>query len=203
MLEATIEDRHSSRTTSLARHAYGQLLALHVLFSTMQAVDDAQGEGEIEATSSRLPEKLRLMCEGSLQDRLAVFVAEEMERYEEEMLEQDASSASAQTQVPALLPLQRQQELLSVISPYAGAIRLGVLELRHAVPLCARYGRLGDLFDASLRVVVDAIRDAGIFDRRAHVACRVVLDSLMKVRGRLEKDDKGWALDLILTLHHF
>ena len=77
--------------------------------------------------------------------------------------------------------LQRQQQLCQTLSHFIAAIRLGTFDIKHAAGVLAYHGRLGHIFDSCSKVLVETLREEGVYAGRPDMACNVILDALKQV----------------------
>jgi cohesin complex subunit SA-1/2 len=77
--------------------------------------------------------------------------------------------------------LQRQQQLCQTLSHFIAAIRLGTFDVKHAAGVLAYHGRLGHIFDSCSKVLVETLREEGVYAGRPDMACNVILDALKQV----------------------
>ena len=70
---------------------------------------------------------------------------------------------------------------LQLTSIFVGAIRCGVLDVDHAKEPLAHYGRIGPIFDAVARKLVDVLKDEGIYNQEATTVQHVASSALQTV----------------------
>lgn len=203
IMNTLLEETIGQVLQQVKRQAFCQLVDLHVLFASVQASESLQEGGNIADESTRLP-SLSLKCDMATQERLASFVKSELVRFaressgaredDESATEEEEGHAIPKTKSstknadtvssrPTLQVLQRQMDFVSGLSHYIGAIRLGIVHVQFSVAMLSRFGRLGHLYDACLRVLVETIREVGINEGKPGRACKVIMDSLWEAHS--------------------
>ncbi|UZJ56677.1 hypothetical protein CBS101457_005997 [Exobasidium rhododendri] len=99
--------------------------------------------------------------------------------------------------LPTLEFLQREMNFISTISHFISAIRLGIVHVKYSVGLLSRYSRIGPIYDACLRVLVELLRDVGIHEGRPEQVCKVILDSLWEAHHHYCRDEHAGENGLI------
>jgi hypothetical protein len=77
--------------------------------------------------------------------------------------------------------LEQEYVFMGVMSTFLRAIRAGAIHVRHGAILLAHYGRLGPSFDLCSRVIVDSLREEGMFKNNGEVVTTVVTQALREV----------------------
>ncbi len=67
------------------------------------------------------------------------------------------------------------------MSTFLRAIRAGAIHVRHGAILLAHYGRLGPSFDLCTKVIVEILREAGMFNDDGDLVVLVVTQALQEV----------------------
>ena len=67
------------------------------------------------------------------------------------------------------------------MATFLRAIRAGCIHVRHAVTLLTHYGRLGQAFDLTAKLVVDILREEGMFKDNGDIVVEVVTRALQEV----------------------
>lgn len=70
---------------------------------------------------------------------------------------------------------------MGVISTFLRAIRAGAIHVRHGAVLLAHYGRLGWTFDECSKVMVDVLREEGMYNDNPDVVVSVVSQAISEV----------------------
>lgn len=84
---------------------------------------------------------------------------------------------------------QLEQEYIfnSTMTTFLRALRAGVIHARHGAVLLAHYGRLGQSFDISVRLMIDILREEGMFKENGLLVVDVVVQALKEVSRLLCK----------------
>lgn len=85
---------------------------------------------------------------------------------------------------PRILPrprLEREYILNSLLATFIRALRVGVLSPTHCVVVLAQYGRFGMAFDSTIKIVIDFLRDLGMFKEEGHLVYEIIVRSLQEV----------------------
>jgi cohesin complex subunit SA-1/2 len=67
------------------------------------------------------------------------------------------------------------------MSAFLRAIRAGVINPRHGAIFLAHYGRLGHSFDLCCKVVVDMLREEGMFNDNGEVVAEAIIQAIQEV----------------------
>lgn len=70
-----------------------------------------------------------------------------------------------------------------MIATFLRAIRAGVVQFRHSTAILAHYGRLGSAFDLCARVIVDILREEGMYKDNGESVVEVICHALREVRS--------------------
>ncbi|KAK0568014.1 cohesin complex subunit [Tilletia horrida] len=79
---------------------------------------------------------------------------------------------------PSRALLKRELEFGSVVAALVSALRLGIFDVKHSEMLLKHQGRLGQVFDACLKVLVDVLREAALKFGLAMEVCEMSLRAL-------------------------
>lgn len=88
---------------------------------------------------------------------------------------------------PTVLNAKRLARLLTAdhferaIAPFVRAIHSEVLDLRYASAILVHFERLGPIFDQWARLLVQDMRDEGVYGDQGAVIARIVFDSFRDV----------------------
>ena len=77
--------------------------------------------------------------------------------------------------------LEREYAFMNVIATFLRAIKTGAIHYRHAATLLTHYGRLGPVFDLCSKVIVDILREEGMYNGQGAAVVEVILQSLRDV----------------------
>ena len=73
---------------------------------------------------------------------------------------------------------------MGVVTTYLRAIRAGVIHFRHSAVLLSHYGRLGPAFDLCSKVIIDVLREEGMYKNEEAMVVAVVSQALREVTSR-------------------
>lgn len=188
--ERALEAQTFEGNRTAQRQAFRHMLDVYIIYANLAAIDEERKSQNAQVTLN-LPQSLQLTCGASAQDHLANFVAKESERCKPTEQEENRDEFAS---------LQKEEELAFIVSHYVGAIRLGIVDIRKSADLLARYGQMGDLYDACLRILVEAIREVGIQDQKPRTACAVLSDTLIKAQSNAEEGGEASFINLAKLL---
>ena len=77
--------------------------------------------------------------------------------------------------------LEQEYIFIGVISTFLRAIRAGAVHVRHGAVLLAHFGRFGSTFDECSKIMVDILREEGMFNRNPDVVVSVAVQSIKEV----------------------
>lgn len=169
-----LEAQSSDGNRAAQRQAFRHMLDVYIIYGNLAAIDEERKRANAD-TTLKLPPSLYLTCTTGLQDHLANFVARECERCRPREDENEEGEDEFGT-------LEKEEELAFIVSHYVGAIRLGIIDIRKSADILAHYGQMGELYDACLRTLIEAIREVGIQDQKPRTACSTLSDTLIKAQ---------------------
>jgi cohesin complex subunit SA-1/2 len=88
---------------------------------------------------------------------------------------------------------------MGTISTFLRAIRAGAVHVRHSAVLLAHYGRLGPAFDLCTKVIIDSLREEGMYRENGDLVVDVVTQAL-KESFTLVLDSVVRGEDHVVTL---
>ena len=91
--------------------------------------------------------------------------------------------AAAEEETPSVEQAQQEMTFLKVTSAFVAATRCRVLDVDHAKEPLAHFGRFGPAYDAVCKMLVDVLRDDGMFNGEATTVQHVCGTALQSVRG--------------------
>ena len=77
--------------------------------------------------------------------------------------------------------LEREYVFSSIISAFLRAIRTGAVHVRHSSVLLTHFARLGSTFDQCAKVVVEVLREEGMYKGNGADVAEVVTEALQEV----------------------
>ena len=76
---------------------------------------------------------------------------------------------------------------MGVMTTFLRAIRAGVIHFQHSTTLLAHYGRLGPSFDLCAKVILDILREEGLYKNNGTEVVTVISHAIREVCS-LSKD---------------
>ncbi|KAH8097102.1 hypothetical protein BXZ70DRAFT_1009416 [Cristinia sonorae] len=191
----------SNTAEGVRRSAFQNLMNLHILFCPPS--EEVTLPTSVLALS--LDDEAQYRCAGFVQAEIERY-ADELEEpspdaeddSEPEESESDESgdedrpkrrkSKKSKGKKPALTTpdksssshLEREYAFMNVIATFLRAIKTGSIHYRHASTLLAHYGRLGPVFDLCSKVIVDILREEGMYNGQGEAVVQVILQSLQE-----------------------
>lgn len=77
--------------------------------------------------------------------------------------------------------LEKEYLFMAVVTTFLRAIRAGAIHFRHCATLLAHYGRLGPSFDLCSKLIVDILREEGMYKGNGDIVVGVVTQALREV----------------------
>ncbi|KAG1847841.1 hypothetical protein DFJ58DRAFT_797077 [Suillus subalutaceus] len=193
LLEKLVEyavGTQSNTAEAVKRTAFQNLMTLHILFCAEQTTTP---DGRVLPTAA-LP--LDLDDEYTAIEQYAELLEEGQAPGEEEASESGESSGEENVPVKGMKgktkaksPVIKEQPLtrtrleqeyvfMGTISTFLRAIRAGAVHVRHSAVLLAHYGRLGPAFDLCTKVIIDSLREEGMYRENGDAVVDVVTQAL-------------------------
>ena len=92
-----------------------------------------------------------------------------------------AKVAAQLTRPKSRVQLEKEYVFVGVVTTFLRAIRAGVIHFRHSVTLLAHYGRLGPTFDLCTKVVIDILREEGMYKENGDAVAVIICQALQEV----------------------
>lgn len=70
---------------------------------------------------------------------------------------------------------------MGVIATFLRAIRAGAIHFRHCATLLAYYGRLGPSFDLCSKLIVDILREEGMYKDNGEIVVAIITQAVREV----------------------
>lgn len=202
LLEKLVEyavGTQSNTAEAVKRAAFQNLMTLHILFCAEQTTTR---DGRVLPTAAlplELDDEVQYRCAGFIQaaiEQYAELLEEGHPSGEEEVSE--SGESSGEENVPAKgkkgktkakspvikeqpltrIRLEQEYVFMGTISTFLRAIRAGAVHVRHSAVLLAHYGRLGPAFDLCTKVIIDALREEGMYRENGDLVVDVVTQAL-------------------------
>lgn len=90
-------------------------------------------------------------------------------------------SSNLETANSSRSKLEREYLFMGVITTFLRAIRASVVHFQHSATLLAHYSRLGQSFDLCSKVIVDILREEGLYKNNGDAVVGVVSQALREV----------------------
>lgn len=71
---------------------------------------------------------------------------------------------------------------MATVSTFLRAIRAGAVHVKHSDVLLANYGRVGPSFDLCTKVIIDVLREEGMYNDNGEMVANVIKKALLEVR---------------------
>lgn len=78
--------------------------------------------------------------------------------------------------------LEREYVFIGVVSTFLRVIRVGAVHVHHSAVLLVHYGRLGPAFDLCSKVIVEVLREEGMYNGHGDAVVAVISQALREVR---------------------
>ncbi|KAH9035024.1 hypothetical protein EDB85DRAFT_1945370 [Lactarius pseudohatsudake] len=221
----------SNTTDGVRRAAFQNLLNLHILFCPPQ--DSRAEDSPRSSLSLTLDEEVQIRCAAFVQAEIEYFTEEVAVRGEtaggngsgDEGVSNDDDATpkkgsnrkgkkpmngtkETRTTAPAgkqttRAQLEQEYVFMGVISTFLRAIRAGAIHPTHSVVLLTHHGRLGVAFDHCSKIVVDVLREEGMYKGHGDVVVDVVTSALKDSFTLLLEDvehDEAHSISLAKSL---
>lgn len=76
---------------------------------------------------------------------------------------------------------------MGVVTTFLRAIRAGAVHFQHCSTLLAHYGRLGPSFDLCAKVIVEILREEGLYKNNGEAVMTVISQALREVSNCLKQ----------------
>lgn len=85
-------------------------------------------------------------------------------------------------QAPTRALLEQEYHFMATVSTFLRAIRAGAVHIKHSDVLLANHGRLGPSFDLCTKVIIDVLREEGMYNDNGEIVVNVIQKALLEVR---------------------
>ncbi|KAG8960843.1 hypothetical protein FRC05_006541, partial [Tulasnella sp. 425] len=95
--------------------------------------------------------------------------------------------------------LEKEYVFTGTIAAFLSAMRAGIIQISHASKVLAYYGRLGMTYDQCMKVVIELLREEGMYKSRGFIVADVIKDAaresfLLYLEGRAPDDEHTLSL---------
>ncbi|KAF7978768.1 hypothetical protein HWV62_44804 [Athelia sp. TMB] len=192
----------SNTAEGVKRAAFQILMNLHVLFCPTDMVGPDGAPFPTAAVPIVLEDEVQYRCAGFIQaeiERYAEDVAEPKPKTKAASDDENSASDDDDTSPvkptknkakhtrrddandfnkPSRSRLEREYIFMGVVSTFLRAIRAGAIHVRHGAVLLAHYGRLGWTFDECSKVMVDVLREEGMYNQNPDILVSVISQAI-------------------------
>ncbi|KAI9060084.1 hypothetical protein FKP32DRAFT_1578832 [Trametes sanguinea] len=199
----------SNTVEGVRRAAFQNLLTLHVLFCPSETTMPDGSRLPTAALPLSLDDEVQYRCAGFVQaeiERYAEEIAEppseEADGSEDDSNDEDeqsepeeqtkkkrgragkgkaaAKSTSPSPRVGSRSQLEKEYVFIGVVATFLRAIRAGVIHFKHSATLLAHYGRLGSTFDMCTKVIVEILREEGMYKDNGDAVVAIICQALQE-----------------------
>ena len=78
--------------------------------------------------------------------------------------------------------LEQEYVFSSTIATFLRALRAGVIHARHGTILLTHFGRLGPSFDSSAKLMIEVLREEGMYKDNGSLVSQVAVQAMKDVR---------------------
>lgn len=97
--------------------------------------------------------------------------------------------------------LEGEYVFMGVMTTFLRAVRAGVIDIRNSAVLLAHHGRLGAAFDLCSKVIIDILREEGMYKNNGEAVVSVICRALREVIGiPLELISRSYCIRQSFTL---
>ncbi|CCM03065.1 uncharacterized protein FIBRA_05185 [Fibroporia radiculosa] len=222
----------SNTAEGVRRAAFQNLMNLHILFCPAQSMASDGSRLPTASLPLSLDDEVQYRCAGFIQAEIERY-ADELEFSvpapaggSEEDEESDGSQSGDDVNAKqtkggsgkrrqhggkdsvarptSRSQLEKEYAFMGVIATFLRAIRAGVIHFRHSVTILTHYGRLGPAFDMCSKVIVEILREEGMYKDNGAVVVEIVCQALsdsftLVIEGIVHTEDHTVALAKLLA----
>ncbi|KAI0827388.1 hypothetical protein BC628DRAFT_1369278 [Trametes gibbosa] len=198
----------SNTIEGVRRAAFQNLLTLHILFCPSETTAPDGSMLPTAALPLSLDDEVQHRCAGFVQAEIERYADEiaESEPAEEHGSDEESddqeddepeeqpkgkrgragkgkSAAKAVSPTPrpeSRSQLEKEYVFIGVVTTFLRAIRAGVIHIRHSATILAHYGRLGPSFDLCSKVIVEILREEGMYKENGEVVVDIICKALQE-----------------------
>ncbi|KAH9854575.1 hypothetical protein C2E23DRAFT_817055 [Lenzites betulinus] len=198
----------SNTVEGVRRAAFQNLLTLHILFCPSETIAPDGSMLPTAALPLSLDDEVQSRCAGFVQTEIERYAEEiaEAEPVEEHGSDEDsddqdddepeeqpkgkrgkagkgksvAKAASPAVHPQTRLQLEKEYVFIGVITTFLRAIRAGVIHIKHSATILTHYGRLGPTFDLCSKVIVEILREEGLFKENGDAVVDIICKALQE-----------------------
>ncbi|KAI0672301.1 hypothetical protein C8Q78DRAFT_1026321 [Trametes maxima] len=199
----------SNTVEGVRRAAFQNLLTLHILFCPSETTAPDGSRLPTAALPLSLDDEVQYRCAGFVQaeieryaEEIAEAAPEEEAGSDEDSDEQEeqsepeeqpkgkkgrvtkgkttAKAASPTPRVESRSQLEKEYVFIGIVTTFLRAIRAGVIHFRHSATILAHYGRLGPTFDLCSKVIVEILREEGMYKDNGEAVVAIICQALQE-----------------------
>ncbi|KAI0356888.1 hypothetical protein OH77DRAFT_1423133 [Trametes cingulata] len=199
----------SNTVEGVRRAAFQNLLTLHILFCPSETTAPDGTRLPTAAVPLSLDDEVQYRCAGFVQAEIERYAEEiaEPEPEEEAGSEEDSDgeeeqeeadeqpkgkkgragkgksatkAASPSPRAESRSQLEKEYVFIGVVTAFLRAIRAGVIHFRHSATILAHYGRLGPAFDLCSKVIVEILREEGMYKDNGDAVVAIICQALQE-----------------------
>ncbi|KZT04963.1 uncharacterized protein LAESUDRAFT_702953 [Laetiporus sulphureus 93-53] len=223
----------SNTAEGVRRAAFQNLMNLHILFCPAQSIAPDGSRLPTASLALSLDDEVQYRCAGFIQAEIERY-ADELEEAgparegsSDEDEESDSSRLGDEAQAkagkkavangdqsarqrsivkrnPLRAELEKEYAFMEVMATFLRAIRAGVIRFQHSAVLLAHYGRLGPAFDLCSKVIVEILREEGMYKDNGPIVVAVICQALrdsftLSLEGVMHSIEHSIALGKVLA----
>ncbi|QRV98964.1 cohesin protein [Ceratobasidium sp. AG-Ba] len=198
----------SNTAEGVKQSAFQCLLNLYILFQPSRSAEETQASKQ--PIPMVFSDELQVRCAGFIQTEIEKYVdlleeehgnkdrhSEDEESSSSELSDEDGTKAKktkkakkapkkaerAESQDTQVLPqgrLEREYAFHLVVSAFLRAIRTGAINIEHSAALLGHYGRVSSVYDQCTKVIIEVLREEGMYGGNAELVGRVLVNALQE-----------------------
>ncbi|OCH94580.1 hypothetical protein OBBRIDRAFT_747233 [Obba rivulosa] len=212
----------SNTVEGVRRSAFQNLMNLHILFCPSQSIASDGSLLPTSALPLTMDDEVQYRCAGFVESEIERYAEEllgDIAKAGDESENDDAESSdghvsdaesekrkgirkkagparnnASDVQMMSRARLEREYVFMGVMATFLRAIRAGVIDIRNSAVLLAHHGRLGASFDLCSKVVIDILREEGMYKDNGEtvvsVICRALQESFTLVLDSVERTEE-------------
>ncbi|CDR98692.1 hypothetical protein [Sporisorium scitamineum] len=201
LLEEFVASTQSQACVGVQRVAFEKLATIHMLYAAIpqQAPaapapatatgDDssamaAEGDVSQHRSGPQLPALLALTCSAEATPKASRVRGGKSKKSKKATSKAGAqnggAAAAAAPERPNQAQLEAEHAFCSIISTFASAIRVGIIDAKYSTVVLIHFGRLGAIYDSCCKALIEVLKEEAIFGgyNRAVIVESCIWDSL-------------------------
>ncbi|KAH7929010.1 hypothetical protein BV22DRAFT_1003690 [Leucogyrophana mollusca] len=205
LLEKLIEyavGTQSNTAEGVKRAAFQNLMNLHILFCPTKVTAPDGQPLPTASLSLELDDEVQYRCAGFIQAAIEQYAdllddggssknnsddGENSDSSEDDEgggaekangKSKNAKRSLSREYIPSRSLLEQEYIFMGIISTFLRAIRAGAMHVKHSAVLLAHYGRLGPSFDLCTKVIIEVLREEGMYNENGDAVVAVITQAL-------------------------